>query len=111
MAEVESMTRIAAKVVTNSERIEQIPTGPWIRRIEEHASWPVLSKLPMTMSVALSLNQFRVRDLLGLVEGQVFETMSPDTEDIPLKVGDVQLGWTEFEVLDQKIAARLTRLS
>jgi flagellar motor switch protein FliM len=105
------MTQTAAKMAKNLERSETIPTVPWMRRIEEHVSWPVLSKLPVTVSAALSLSQFRVRDLLGLAEGQVFETAFPDTEDVPLKVGEVQLGWTEFEVLDQKIAVRLTRLS
>jgi flagellar motor switch protein FliN/FliY len=56
------------------------------------------------------LSRFRVKDLLGLAEGQVFGSVCSDTEDVPLRVGDVQLGWTEFEVVEQKIALRLTRL-
>ena len=43
-------------------------------------------------------------------EGQVFESLSPATEDVPVKVGQMQLGWSEFEVLDQRMALRLTRL-
>src|SRR5665213_1069281 len=86
------------------------PEIPWMSRIEEHAAWPILSRLAVTMTVEIPLSRFKVRDLLGLTEGQVFESTSPDTEDVPLKVGDVQLGWTEFEVVEQKIALRLTRL-
>jgi flagellar motor switch protein FliM len=62
------------------------------------------------MTVEVPLTRFKVQDLMGLKEGQVFQSASPDTEDVPLKVGDVQLGWTEFEVVEQKIALRLTRL-
>ena len=42
-----------------------------------------------------------MRDLLALKAGQVFESLSPATEDVPVKIGQVQLGWSEFEVLDQ----------
>lgn len=111
MAEAGLTTQAAIKMAANVEENNPIPVIPWMRRIEEHSLWPVLSKLPVTISAELSLIRFRVRDLLGLADGQVFETASPDSEDVPLKVGDVQLGWTEFEVLDQKIAVRLTRLS
>lgn len=83
---------------------------PWMSRIEEHTAWPVLSRLAVTMTAEVPLSRFRVQDLLGLAEGQVFESVSPDTEDVPLKVGNVHLGWTEFEVVEQKIALRLTRL-
>jgi flagellar motor switch protein FliN/FliY len=54
--------------------------------------------------------QFKVRDLLALKEGQVFESLSPATDDVPVRVGQTQLGWSEFEVQDQRMALRLTRL-
>jgi hypothetical protein len=40
----------------------------------------------------------------------VFQSGSPETEDVPLMVGQVQLGWSEFEVVDQRLGLRLTRL-
>ena len=49
-------------------------------------------------------------DQSALSEGQVFESLSPDTDDVSLLVGQVQVGWSEFEVLEQKMALRLTRL-
>lgn len=86
------------------------PPLPWMARIEEHPAWEMLSQLRMTMRAEVPLNGFRVRDLLALSQGQVFETLSPDTEDVPLRIGDVQLGWSEFEVVEQRMALRVTRL-
>lgn len=79
-------------------------------QIEQHSAWPMLSQIRMTMRAELPLDRFRVRDLLALAVGQVFETVSPDTEDVPIRIGNVQLGWGEFEVVEQRIALRLTRL-
>ncbi len=53
---------------------------------------------------------YKVQDLLSLKEGQVFESLSSDTEDVPLMIGKVQLGWSEFEILEQRMALRLTRV-
>jgi flagellar motor switch protein FliN/FliY len=84
--------------------------APWMSKIEEHPAWPKLCRLDLMLAVEIPLPRFKVQDLLRLAEGQVFESTFPDTEDVPLRVGDIQLGWTEFEVVDQKIALRLTRL-
>jgi flagellar motor switch protein FliM len=86
------------------------PVTPWMTHIEEHPSWEIVSQLRVSLRAAVALNRFRVRDLLTLKEGQVFESLSPDTEDVPVMVGLVQLGWSEFEVMDQRMAVRLTRL-
>jgi flagellar motor switch/type III secretory pathway protein FliN len=86
------------------------PGAPWMTRIEEHPSWETLSQLRITMRVGVPLSRFRVRDVLTLKVGQVFESGSPETEDVPLMAGQVQLGWSEFEVVDQRLGLRLTRL-
>jgi flagellar motor switch/type III secretory pathway protein FliN len=83
---------------------------PWMRRIEDHSSWEVLAKLQVTMLVEVVLSRFTVSDLLALKDGQVFESLSPAVGDVSLMVGEVQLGWCEFEVLDKRMAVRLTRL-
>jgi flagellar motor switch/type III secretory pathway protein FliN len=86
------------------------PALSWMPRIEEHPAWETLAQLRVTMRVGVALNRFKVRDLLSLQDGQVFESLSPDTEDVPLMIGQVQVGWSEFEILDQRMALRLTRL-
>jgi flagellar motor switch protein FliM len=109
MTEMESMTHTAGASAADPKLSENLEM-PWMSRIEEHPGWSTLSRLAVTMTVEIPLVPFKVQDLLGLKEGQVFQSASPDTEDVPLKVGDVQLGWTEFEVVEQRIALRLTRL-
>jgi flagellar motor switch/type III secretory pathway protein FliN len=97
-------------MTTRPNRDQLPPAAPWMTRIEEHPSWEILAKLRVTLRAVVGLNSFKVRDLLALKEGQVFESLSPDTDDVNLLVGQVQVGWSEFEVLDQRMALRLTRL-
>jgi flagellar motor switch protein FliM len=82
---------------------------PWMMRIEEHPYWETLSQLRVTLRAGVVL-RFSVRDLLALKKGQIFESLSPATDDVPVKVAQAQLGWSEFEVLEQRMALRLTRL-
>lgn len=95
---------------TGVDGMKLAPQLSWMPRIEEHPAWEKLAQLRVTMRVGVALNRFKVRDLLSLKEGQVFESVSPDTEDVPLMVGQIQVGWSEFEVLEQRMALRLTRL-
>jgi flagellar motor switch/type III secretory pathway protein FliN len=83
----------------------------WMSRIEEHPCWPVLAKLPAMVTAEIPLKRFCVRDLLSLEKGHVVDTSSPETEDVPLMANRVQLAWSEFEVIDRQLVARLTRLA
>jgi flagellar motor switch protein FliN/FliY len=111
MTGTELATRSAEAVTATSLDLMQVvaPKVPWMMRIEEHPYWETLSQLRVTLRAGVVL-RFRVRDLLALKEGQVFESLSPATDDVPVKVGQAQLGWSEFEVLQQRMALRLTRL-
>jgi flagellar motor switch protein FliM len=79
--------------------------------MEEHPAWPMISRLPVNLSVSIPLNRFKVRDLLGLACGQTIQSAWAATEDVPLSAGELQLNWGEFEVVEQRIALRLTRLA
>ena len=68
-------------------------------------------RLPVELEVALPLRGFRVRNLLALTPGVVVESQWVHGEDVPLGAGDVQLAWSEFEVIDMQLAVRLTRLA
>jgi flagellar motor switch/type III secretory pathway protein FliN len=97
-------------MTTSSESARLAPAVPWMTRIEEHPSWEMLANLRVTLRAVVALDKFKVRDLLSLKEGQVVQSLSPDTDDVTLLIGKVQIGWSEFEVLDQRMALRLTRL-
>jgi flagellar motor switch protein FliM len=81
------------------------------RPMEEHPAWPMISRMPVRLAVSVPLSGFKVRDLLQLACGQTIESAWPTTEDVPLKVGAIQVSWSEFEVVDRHIALRLTRLA
>jgi flagellar motor switch protein FliM len=70
-----------------------------------------LSRLPVELEVSVPVREFRVRNLLTLDAGQVIETQWAHDEDMPLSCGEVQLAWSEFEVMDSHLAVRLTRLA
>jgi flagellar motor switch/type III secretory pathway protein FliN len=70
---------------------------------------PIL-RLPVDLAVSLPVREFRVRQLLALAPGQVVETQWSHGEDLPLASGDVQVAWSEFEVVESRLAVRITRL-
>lgn len=94
-----------------SQLVKVVPTVYGMARIEEHQAWPVVSELMMTLESVIALREFKVRDLVRLEVGQVIESVCANTDDVPVKVGQVQVGWSEFEVVDQRLAVRLTRLA
>ncbi len=69
------------------------------------------ARMPVALTVGVPLKQFRVRHLLAIFPGDVIETQWDPGEDLPLSSGDVQLAWSEFEVIDAKLAIRVTRLA
>lgn len=64
----------------------------------------------MQLDVTIPIPGFRVQDLLALEKGSVLETRWPQADDVPVWCGGVQLVWTEFEVIDRKLAVRVTRI-
>ena len=71
---------------------------------------PRVMRLPVELEVAIPLRGFRVRNLLTLDAGAIVESQWTNGEDVPLGSADVQLAWSEFEVVDSRMAVRLTRL-
>jgi flagellar motor switch protein FliN/FliY len=72
---------------------------------------PPLERLPVGLVVAVPVREFRVRHLLAMTPGALIETQWGHGEDLPLTSGDVQLAWSEFEVVDTRLAVRVTRLA
>lgn len=97
-------------LVTMQEQLEP-DSGSSMARIEEHPQWLMLSRLPVVLTARIPLSAFKVRDLLLLQQGQLVQSNWSTAEDIPVKVGRVQLAWSEFEVVEDRMAMRLTRLA
>jgi flagellar motor switch protein FliM len=79
--------------------------------LEDHAAWPMISRLPVVLSVTIPLRGLKVRDLLSLREGKTVVSGWAVTKDVPLEVGELELCWGEFEIAEQQLALRLTRLA
>jgi flagellar motor switch protein FliN/FliY len=75
------------------------------------ASSPGLALLPVELDVSVPIRGFRVRNLIGLSKGQVIETRWVQGNDLPLGARGAQLAWTEFEVIDARLAVRISRLA
>jgi flagellar motor switch protein FliM len=68
-------------------------------------------RLPVELDVAIPVREFRVHRLLALEPGQLIESQWGNGDDVPLASGEVQLAWSEFEVVDTQLAVRVTRLA
>jgi flagellar motor switch protein FliN/FliY len=68
-------------------------------------------RLPVGLVVSVPVRDFRIRNLLAMAPGELIETQWSNGEDLPLSSGDVQLAWSEFEVVDARLAVRVTRLA
>jgi flagellar motor switch protein FliM len=84
---------------------------PWVQRIEDHVSWPVLQRVPETITALIVIPAFTVRDLLTLQPGKVIVSGTLTSELIPLKIGAVQILWAEFEVVDEALGLRIAKLA
>ena len=71
----------------------------------------VLPWLPCTLALDVAVVQFTVRALLDLAPGDILETSCHQSMDIPLRVNGLLLAWTEFEVVGERLAARITDLA
>jgi flagellar motor switch/type III secretory pathway protein FliN len=67
--------------------------------------------LPCKLSLEIPLAKFTVGDLLNLSKGTILETSYHYTSDIPLRANGLLIGWTEFEVIGDRLAARITELA
>ena len=70
-----------------------------------------VARLPVELDVAIPVRDFRVRNLLALAPGALIESRWSNGEDVPLAAGEVQLAWTEFEVIETQLGVRITRLA
>lgn len=112
VATLEKADEAAAKLESeNANRTALTTTGKAAEQEQVLEFSPAAAQLPVELDVAIPVRKFRVRNLLGLAPGQLIESQWANGEDLPLSSGEVQLAWTEFEVIDSQLAVRVTRLA
>ena len=78
---------------SRSQRVDQLDSMPW---------------LPFTVSLEVPVVRFTIADLLALTKGSIVETAFHHSSDLPLRANHVLIGWTEFEVVGDRLAVRIT---
>jgi flagellar motor switch protein FliN/FliY len=72
--------------------------------------WPEALELPCQLSVALDVPHFTIRDLLSLSVNSLVDTRRREGAHVPVRVNGVMVGWAEFDVIDGRLAVRLTEM-
>lgn len=67
--------------------------------------------LPCRLTLQIPVSGFTVGDLVRMKVGSIVETQCHNTHDIPLRVNGLLIGWTEFEVIADRLAVRITELA
>ncbi len=70
----------------------------------------LLPWLPCTLALEVPVVSFTVGTLLSLSVGTLIESAWHQSTDIPLRVNGLLMAWTEFEVVGERLAARITDL-
>jgi flagellar motor switch protein FliN len=86
-------------------------TASETKRKEEDEAWGPVLNLPCNLTVELPLPSFRVADLLKLRQGSVISTHWALGRDVPLRINGTVVGWSELEVVNNRLAVRLTELA
>lgn len=78
---------------------------------EADPAWAHVANLPCHLTVDLPVPEFTVGDLAGLEKDSVVDSHWNVTQDVPLRVNGELVALSEFEVLGDKLAVRVTELA
>lgn len=67
--------------------------------------------LPCKLTLDIPVAGFTISDLFNLTKGSIVQTAYHHNSDIPLRVNQLLLGWTEFDVIGDRLAVRITELA
>jgi flagellar motor switch/type III secretory pathway protein FliN len=73
--------------------------------------WQPVLALPCNLTVDLELPGLKVSDMLRMGPGTVLGSTWAVRRDVPLRVNGNVIGWSEFEVVGDTLAVRLTELA
>ena len=95
----------AAVTPTIQGTTNSMPAGIKAGEAAELLPW-----LPCTLALEVPLVNFTVGYLLKLQPGWLVQSSTHQSSDIPLHVNGILMAWTEFEVVGERLAARITDL-
>ncbi|HTR23702.1 MAG TPA: FliM/FliN family flagellar motor C-terminal domain-containing protein [Terriglobales bacterium] len=80
---------------------EALAVDPWVR----------VEALPCMLSVEIAVPRFTVGDLVRLAAGRLVDTRWTVGADVPLLINGQLVAWSEFEIVNNHVAVRLTELA
>jgi flagellar motor switch protein FliN/FliY len=97
--------------MNQAEESTALTIGSSASAISRPKNWSAFQLLPCHISLEIPIPGFTVSALLRLSSNEVINTHWLQGSDVPLRVNGKVIGWTEFEVLDDHLAARLTQIA
>ncbi len=73
--------------------------------------WARLESLPCRLTVEIAVSPFTVGDLVHLAPGRIVATGWVAGRDVPLRINGELIAWSEFEVVGDRLAVRMTELA
>jgi flagellar motor switch/type III secretory pathway protein FliN len=96
-----------------TQNVEPQATGsytPAAEPVKEREPVELLPWLPCTLALEVPIVKLTVGSLLSMKAGSLIESAWHQSTDIPLRVNGLLMAWTEFEVVGDRLAARITDL-
>jgi flagellar motor switch/type III secretory pathway protein FliN len=103
------MSRASQALIAMTTAIEN-STALTIGAPAAERNWQAVQALPCRLTLEIPIPGFTVAALLRLAPNEVIDTHWLQGSDVPLQVNGSLIGWTEFEVIDDHLAARLTQI-
>jgi flagellar motor switch protein FliN/FliY len=73
--------------------------------------WTRVEGLPCLLTVEIPVPGFKVADLVHLAAGRIIATRWTVGLNVPLRVNGELIAWSEFEIVQNRLAVRLTELA
>lgn len=73
--------------------------------------WLRVEPLPCLLTIEIPVPDFTVADLVQLAKGGIIATGWTVGQDVPLRINGELIAWSEFEVVQNRLAVRLTELA
>jgi flagellar motor switch protein FliN/FliY len=73
--------------------------------------WTRVEGLPCMLTVEIPVPDFKVADLVQLAPGRIIASRWTVGLDVPLLINGELVAWSEFEIVQARLAVRLTELA
>lgn len=94
-----------------AENSTALTLGGTASAMQQPKHWAAFQLLSCQLTLEIPVPGFTIAALLSLSPNDVINTHWLQGSDVPLQVNGKLIGWTEFEVIDDHLAARLTQIA